>query len=166
LHVPHTCGRGLSVFGGGNEALLVWAGSALAVWAEATRRRVLVGQVTAIDVYAHHCRCLYRSNHCLMRSTKPLCSRRLLQSCSKNYRCGIHLDLALHAAIACRGTTGVRNKCLSDEMFPQRLPVCGRWWCYVRWSAEGLGGVRDARQARPRDKGRPRTRTLLATPIR
>jgi len=36
LHVPQTCGLGLSVFGGGKRAAVVCGGSGLAVWTEAT----------------------------------------------------------------------------------------------------------------------------------
>lgn len=33
--MPHTCGRGLSVLGGGRDEFVVGAGSGLTVWTEA-----------------------------------------------------------------------------------------------------------------------------------
>jgi hypothetical protein len=80
-HVPHTWGRGLSVFGGGKEALfVVGEGSGLAVWTGAAWVRLSVAQPDRLaeGAGAYDYRCWHYSARCQRQPKDPcwLCRSR------------------------------------------------------------------------------------------
>jgi hypothetical protein len=150
--VPQTCGRGLSVLGGGNGAWLAGGGSGLVVWAVATARPVSVGQRQQLtDVLTSAAtRTARAADWCGERDHVAR-----VGLCGHDQHVQLNqLAAAAHSGLECEERVLWR---LDEVQRVGMLHTPGRTEAHGQSMAGGLPWTKD---------GARQTRTLLATPLR
>ena len=165
LHVPQTCGLGLSVLGGGKGAAAAWDGSGLAVWTDATIGGYSQSWHSKVGLFGSPLPLLAPLEPLLELLDGPI----VLVSASADmldYGAGVASDLVQHTTVA--GWRPERKRSVSWRSEPPEA-ASSLWGVVVPPQLRSLATrLTLAMPGEPGavNKGLPRTRTLPTTHIR